>query len=103
MSKVISSTEEFEEDTYSRAGGLMLPVGGNDNTYVIPDKEPRSPRSPVNPYLLFDDPVYTTRYRTLSKKRRTVSTENLLEDTPIDDSGDYDEPHSPVQTNDRYV
>ena len=100
MSKVIHSTEEVEEDMYSLAGGLMLPLGGNDNTYVVPDKEPRSPHSPI-----FDDPVYTTRYRTLSKKRRTVSTENLLEDTPIDDSGDYDEPHSPrpVQTNDRYV
>lgn len=97
MSKVINSTEEVEEDMYSLAGGLMLPLGGNDNTYVVPDKEPRSPHSPI-----FDDPVYTTRYRTLSKKRRTVSTENLLEDTPIDDSGDYDEPHSPrpVQTND---
>ena len=53
--------DSLKEERYSRVGGQMLSINTEDNTFDLSEKSSSSPlHSPVNPYVLFDDPIYAT-------------------------------------------
>ena len=53
--------DSLEEDRYSRVGRQMLPINTEDSTFDLSEKTSSSPlHSPMNPYVLFDDPIYAT-------------------------------------------
>lgn len=53
--------DSLEEDRYSRVGRQMLPLNTEDSKFDLSEKSSSSPlHSPMNPYVLFDDPIYAT-------------------------------------------
>lgn len=66
-----TSMSSVDEDRYSRGPGLMIPI--NDSSLSMEKAHPTSPlHSPVNPYTLFDDPVYAKPKSRKSVKKSTL-------------------------------
>lgn len=67
--------DSLKEERYSRVGGQMLPINTEDNTFTLSEKSSSSPlHSPVNPYVLFDDPIYATTAMT-NKPEKPIKPE----------------------------